>query len=165
MANVKISIPYMLREIVSRIEDALNLPLGIPMNAELPTSTDAESEGMAKIHFAGRRHFVVKLRTGRESDHGQYVHIDSVHCRLDFCKKEDAAQWIENLQKFSGPTSWTYENAQLKFELAGKRWARLEMNGSSRRNGMPEHRWDNPEHPWIIWGRQTDNPEYPNLPE
>lgn len=159
----KISIPFMLRELTSQIGQALRLSLGVPMNAEFPPSTDEESEGTAVIHFPGR-HFVTRLLTGR-GHYGQYINIETITATLSFDSREEAKQWIENLQSFSGPTEWSYDNGKLRFSLAGKRLARLSMNASARRNGQQEYKWDDPEHPWIIWGQQTNNPSYPNLPE
>jgi len=153
----------MLRTLVSEIGQSLQMYLGVPMNAELPPSTDDESEGKAVIHFPGR-HFVVRLTSGR-GHYGQYVIIREVRASLDFQSRDDAQKWIEKLQRFSGPTQWSHENGKLRFSLAGKRWARLEMNASSRRNDLPEYEWDDPNHPWITWGQQTNNPSYPNLPE
>ncbi len=164
MAKRKIGIPYMLREICAQLAQGLQLDLGVPMNAELPPSTTEHADGTARVHFPFRN-FIVTVRTSTDASFGECISITSAKCALRMCEHE-ALPWIENLQRFSGPIKWTYEDGKLRFELAGKRWARLAMNASNRRNGLPEFVWDDPEHPWVVWARQTGALVYPtDLPE
>lgn len=79
MAKVKIVVPYLLRELVCKIEEATGLRLGVPMTAEVPAATEEEVSGVAKCHFPGIS-FRCEVRTGT-GHYGQYIIIDKVSCR------------------------------------------------------------------------------------
>ena len=160
----KIVFPHMVRELCSQVGSALRINLGVPMNVEIPPSTDELSRGRAVLHFPGY-HFVVDMETGRDPSYGQYVRVVALTGKIHFWTSEEAREWIENLQRFSGPTEWEKKNRKLFFKLSGRRLARLQMNASSRANGLPECEWDDPNHPWVVWGKEIGDPEYPHIPE
>lgn len=150
----KIYIPYMLRTLVAEIGGNLEMDLGVPMNAELPPSTDGHSEGTAAIHFPGT-HFVVRLETGR-GHYGQYVRILSIRCQLSFYGCQTAEDWLAGLEQFSGPLDSEWKETddikgKLCFTLEGMSLARLEMNASNRRNDLPVYEWADPENPLRKW--------------
>lgn len=167
MAKMTISIPFLLREIVSQLEQGLQLKLGVPMNAELPIeSEEPESKGMAKIHFPGVN-FKVWIEMCR-GHFGLHVRITAVQGKAKSSYLPD--NWINIIQLQSGPTPNSVEgdgerDPRFKFEFGGKRWARLSMNASNRANGLPEFEWNDTQHPWTLHGIRIGDLNYPNLPE
>jgi hypothetical protein len=163
MAKYRINVPYMLRELCFQLEQNLEMRFGIPMNAELPPSTDEHSEGRATIHFPGA-HFVVRVQTGR-GHYGQWVLLKSLKCQIEFFRFEEGEQWVKNLERFTGPLNWNWKpkndwdsgngfEGKICFTLEGISLYRLEMNASNRRNNLPTYEWADESHPLRGWAAE-----------
>ncbi|MDO8728758.1 MAG: hypothetical protein Q7K26_02570 [bacterium] len=149
MAKYRINIPFLLRKVCGEIEENLRISLGVPMNAELPESSDELSEGTATIHFPGR-HFVAKVETGR-GHFGQYLIVKSVRCSICFWSREAAEVFMAELQRFAGKVEWAWNEdgfgRRAAFVLQGDSWLFLDVTAANRRNGLPVYEAVDPDHP------------------
>ena len=147
---MKISIPYIVRELCSKISQTLNQEFGLPMNIKV-------SETKANVYFPGNG-FKVVFETGT-GHYGQWVAIKSITASMRFDWEADAKTWIENLQSFSGKLNWTFEEnkGKLRFKVENLCLSCLEMNASNRRNDLPTYKWDDPNHPFYNDSRYNGN--------
>lgn len=139
MARIKIRIHSFVREVSFQLEQCLQLPFGVPMNADLPFAGGEFVEGKGFIHFVGS-HFKLNVTTGK-GHYGDEIHIDALSAAIFFQSAWKAEQWITNLKLYAGPVDWRFENEKLRFKLSAESFERLEMNASNRRNDLPEYEW------------------------
>jgi len=152
MAKFQIVIPYVVREIVSEIEQDLDRHFGVPMNLTIPDmgEDDEGKPGKATVHFEGSN-FKLNIITG-VGHFGRWISVKEIKATMNFWSKEAAEEWIGKLQKYAGPVEWEFDSlhggeGKLKFVVEGIALVRLQTNASSRRNGLPIYQWDDPNHP------------------
>jgi len=148
MATHKIVIPYVVREMISGIEQTFSLRLGCPMNVEFPKDMGKDDDGKpgkGVVHFEGT-HFALDILTGI-GHYGRWIEIKKIRAAMRWFPKEPE-EWMEELQKLSGDFKWEYDGQKLRFALEGINLERLAMNASNRRNGLPTYEWDDPNHPF-----------------
>lgn len=153
MAKFTITVPYVAREIVSEIEQALDRHFGVPMSLTIPDmGEDYEGKlGKATVHFEGSN-FKLNILTG-VGHYGRWVSVKEIKATMKFWSKESAEEWIGNLQKYAGLVKWEFDSpyggeGKLKFVLEGIALARLQMNAAYRRNNIPTYQWDDPKNPF-----------------
>ena len=139
--TIKISIPYIVREICSEISEILNQNFGLPMNVKI-------GKEKANIHFP-RNGFKVIFESGF-GHFGQWIAIKSITASMRFDWIEDAEKWVEKLERFSGKLDWNFNQneGKLRFSVEGIALNRLAMNGSNRNNGHRAYEWDDPKNPY-----------------
>ncbi len=124
----KFAIPYMMRDLVSQLEEIFECKLGIPMNGELPPSTEQESVGKAKFYFEGGWYFYAEVSTYR-NHFGQVNHFNSIVATLRFSFRYEG------------------EDPRIQVRLEDRSILALEMASSRRRSGEPAFSYEDPTNP------------------
>lgn len=149
MAQFKIVIPYVAREVCRELTQLLDyLHFGVPMNIEIPAKMGDEvtrKKGVAKIHFEGAS-FKLDIVTGKDG-YGRSVRIMKITGAMKHHSGSAAGEWMNAIEHFSGPVSWSFSEGKLRFTIEGASLGRLEMNASNRRNSLPTYEWNDPAHP------------------
>lgn len=144
MTKIRVSVPFLVRELCSQVCQLLDRPFGLPMQVEVdkPTTGEEPGVGNARIHFEGGAGF--KLATVTSEGHcGLSVNIARLEAGIRFPGRKEAAAWIQGIEWGSGPLDWTWDEGvgKARFLIEGRPLERLARNASHRRNGLKPLPW------------------------